>query len=336
MKAKMLTLTLMCGLMMWAPVGAWAECNAVERELDRTWDILQGERERLSDCSVPHVRGLVDQAVKQLRDSRRESQANRCNRAEMHLNAAQNLITKARDLCQDEDKHRDRVVDFLNQTDQMLFRAVGETADNAPQECAGLLRMAREQQTKAWRQFRAEQPRFALSLSGSARRTLESALRCRHGGARQDEVVRELERTDMMLERTQDAANFDQRLWDAAVQLQGKAWNQYEDRRYNISLRLTHQARVLAARSITDSGGSHPREVELLIRSVDELLAELESLAEESDDPASETLLRRAHELLDQARQSLADGDPRTAMVRAQQAAKLAVQAGDRLQDEGR
>jgi len=313
---------------------AAADCARVRHDIERTRDMLRNEEALLRDCNVDQVRGLIQQAIKQLGEAERRGSRGDCSRARSHVDAAQRLILKARDLCRDQDRNQDQVLDFLQRTDNVI-RESSDRAASTSEDCRRLLRVAQEQQNRGWRQFRSGNHRFALSLSAGARRSCERVHRCGDGRFNADQEARKiLEDTDRLLGDAlrilgdESASPEASSRLDHARRMQHQAWRQARmaEPRYLLAIRLSEQARVVAARSLGRVElDLDPQGVTHMIETTRQLLDQLESSVEGSSTTARD-LLRRARRLLSEAEQAHARNDDRQAVAKARTSSSLALE----------
>jgi hypothetical protein len=314
-----------------APV-ARAECPRVLAELEQLREQIDRSRDALAECDVDQVDGLVEQAGHQLREAERYAAGNECRRAATHVLAGRSLLEKARDLCRDRARLPEQAEMFLARTDDELAR-MREHAGSASPECRRLLRLAFDQQEKAWRQFRADKLRLAIGLSAGARRTADSARRCARGGP--DAAVRierELADTDRLLaglaERLgPDAPPEARELARRAEDLQARARRRAAGDGDTRAVLVSRHARLLAWRALALDDRLEPEGIGRMITATRDLLQPARDAAVDGGDETLRRLVAEADRRLDTAETALVGGDPRRALVEARAAAGLALEA---------
>ena len=325
---RTLLLLLLIGL---APV-ARAECPRVQTEIERLREQFDRQRDELRACEVDQVAGLLEQAGLQLREAERLAQGDDCRRAGTHLLAGKSLLEKARDLCRDRRRLPEQAQIFLTRTDEELAR-LREMAGSATPECRRMLRLAFDQQEKAWRQFRADKLRLAIGLSAGARRTADSARRCARGGPDAAEMIqRELADTDRLLARLPErlgpdappeARGFARR----AEELQARARRRAEGSGDARAVLVSRHARLLAWRALAIDDRLEPEGIGRMITATRDLLQPAREAAAGGGDAALRRMVEETDRRLDTAETALAAGDPRRALVEARAAAGLALEA---------
>jgi|GEM_PF-3652939 len=309
------------------------------REVDAAFAQAEAQMERaernLRECSVPEAKALVQSAFKNFKRGREEAGRGNCRRAQLMLEAAVKLARRAADVCQEGDRHRERLGQILHKTDRILGEAEVRVGADDSRECRRFLHAALQEQRRAKQNFRSERLRLSLALTLRAQSLADRVFQCLERGDAGGEASldRDLERTDRFLSDTEELVRGakDPRLGEAiladARRIQDQARRQARrGRNVGLALRLTRQARNLAARSLTIGGGHLDSE------DVDQMIAGTAALVEKLDEAVgggegrAGKLLRRAHRLLDEARRARADGDLREAFSRARAGSSVALE----------
>lgn len=310
---------------------ARADCPEVERELERVVDQLRHRQEQLDRCRVPHARGLIEQAERSLREAGKRSHLGQCRRAGLQVDAARGLLERADRLCAGTDSQQDQVLDFLNETDRLIEGALDSLEPLSP-ECRRLMQAAKEQQEDAWRRFRAKKQRFALNLSGGARRTADAALRCaRDGGAPDGPGMPEhvLQDTDAWLEHVAD-------MLDApappalkqAHDLQKRAKSRARDGRLRLAVRLSLQARHMAVSVLADPEARIASEqVQGLLQAARDYVDEVSHMPGKGNSKRIQNLVRDAQRQLNEGEALLKAGNPTAALTAVRSGLALALKA---------
>lgn len=310
-------------------------CRGLDRRMDQVQRTFDRARGSLRECSVPEAEALLESAHKNFMQARDQARRGQCRRAELLLDASIKLADRAARFCTEGDRHREQLARMMQRTETLLRRARDAAGGAASPGCEHLLRAAGGKQERARATFRSDRLRLALVLTIQARELAERATRCSERGGIEDarEVRAALERTDRFLAETgevaADAGDPHGVLGDAA-RVQALARRVFRERRHPaLALRLTEQARSLAAQALSEGASALDGEdLERMIEVTEALLGELEETA--GGRRAESGILTRARGLLDEARGLAATGRHSEAFAKVQAGASLALDVASR------
>lgn len=153
-----------------------------------------------------------------------------------------------------------RVLNQLERTRDLIERARDRIEECDDQRAHALLRAASEMQRRADGAFMNERYLAAFQLTVSARERALRALRlCDVEENRRERAEQALHRTDETIAQAQDRVaekglERARQVLSRAVELQDRAYTEFRAEHFEVSLRLTQQARAFAYRSLRLSG----------------------------------------------------------------------------------
>jgi hypothetical protein len=239
----------------------------------------------------------------------------------------------------DIDDQIDRVVREFERTQELLEHVGGMLHDSNSPRIADLFKTAVELQIRGRATLqRAQSDTGALRAGDLVREALSLTLRARDIAQRAGNLLREqvgleeqaqrtIERAQELLQRASDVEDGDDTqnakiLAEARRQLRA-AQDQFADRNFEVALRLAESALKLVE-SMTDDARDDGATFRLAheIERTERLLERAREHADELDD-TGKTMLRRATQLLDEAREALRRHEPRRAQLLVQESRKL-------------
>ena len=218
-------------------------------------------------------------------------------------------------------QNRDDVQAQLEKTDNLLESARDIVREAGSDRGQAGLKAAEELQAQAWDAYHRGRLGMALRLTERARDEIYRALgSIRQSEDNENEVERQLERTDMILGEARDRlgpgrARMPQHRLDAAFNLQRRAWDLFRERRLRPALKLTLQAReaILRLGGGPFGGGpgfpDDPRALEAQFERLTEAAERAGERVAQSENDAAKDLWERAVENLKKAEEALNAGD---------------------------
>ncbi|MCA9752680.1 MAG: hypothetical protein KC591_10850 [Gemmatimonadetes bacterium] len=227
---------------------------------------------------------------------------------------------------------------------ELAERSLAQSQDSdfePPPPAQRMLREAAMLSERARLQLQEQRFEAALRLAVSARRMLRQADALSGGDRDRPRVLRELERTDHLIERVEpvigdsgdDAAAA---LLEKGTNLQERAWQSWEDGKARLAFVETREARSLANRAHQQvSGPLDAAFVEAALVRTEERLERASEEVGGSDRPVAQALLRRAQERQRLAHDLFDAGDLRGALAQTRIAGTLAARAGQLAKEAG-
>lgn len=235
----------------------------------------------------------------------------------------------------------ERVKATLERTDQVIQRAVESLRDCASARGKALLEEARELQSKAWERYLATDstvpPELILKMTGKARDLAVSAIETCQLEFKAHEALRSL--LDSTGELAREASGTVEigsspearRLLEAGLRQLDQAREEYRAGEYRKAITLAGTARNLIQRAMQRAQTGFQEQglsrVTAALDRTDLLIADVFSSAGASDDPKVTSLLDRARDEQEKAREFLARGHAAQAMARTQSARATALDA---------
>jgi hypothetical protein len=247
---------------------------------------------------------------------------------------ARNLGARAVTMAREDAQLRARARREGEAAELALQRAREELGPAASPSARLLLERARSQIERGRVQFHEQHYEAALRLAISAQRLIRQALGAGlNDGALGSRVLRELERTDHLIDRARtivgDGDDPEAReLLERAADLQHNAWSHYREGRHRVAQATTREARSLLQRAVSLVQGSvDPDRVERAVAETDRLLGRVAELVRDSGDEGAARTLENALEQQRQAKDLLREGQLRAALAKTRVARRLATRA---------
>ena len=312
-------------------------------ELDRTDQVLDHAREVVgaSESERAHI---VLASAGQAQEMARTLFAE-CGRADLRAcEAAHRATTRARrealhaiQVAREQSGLEQEAGRVIERVGHLLDEALGMAGEHPDPQTDRLLDEARSHLERAREQYQTREFAVAMELALAAERLVRQALDLGGGDLNPERVLRELERTDRLLERAspeiRDRGNERAvHLLEQAIELQTRAHRQLDERRPLVAVRLTREARaqVLHALRMVE-GPAEPAGVEQALAQTDELIERVESEVRASGIEEAIRLLdagldhqRRARDLFKEGRLNPALAQTRVARNLVLEAANLA------------
>lgn len=209
----------------------------------------------------------------------------------------------------------------LERTDELLENARELISEAGSVSGRTVLEQAVRHQKNAWQAFNRGRWGQALKLTERARDELYRALgNIRPSVNNEGEVERQLERTDIVLEEARDRigsrqAPLARRALDMATTTQRRAWDLYRERNLRPALRLTLEARQMIFRLAGDASNAlgHRQLDDVTFRTryeqLQQALERVEGRLGADGNPQAQQHIETARRLLDNSRESFANGE---------------------------
>jgi hypothetical protein len=284
------------------PLAAGAQMGGdrVEEQLRLTDEALLRAREVVEEGRSPRARELLERAVAVQDLAWGHLRGGRPLVAGTVTREARLLAARAASLAREDFSLEQRAERELEKAVNALEGARDSMEDAPDEHAQRLLEEARAQIERARAQIQEGHFEVAVRLAVSAQWLIASSLRSGDGrGA--ESVVRELERTDQLIERVSGLVEESgdepaARLLEQALQLQRSAREAHSAARPVVAMAATGQARDLANRALDLVQGA------VDVDSVDAALGETESYLQRAAEFVSGAGDERAAELLEKAR----------------------------------
>jgi hypothetical protein len=320
----------------------------VERELNRTDDVLARARAHLTDCTSARGQGFLTQAAEIQEKARAAFRSLQDPNGQVRgLETVRRLSLRARDLalqaietCQVEFQAHEALRDMMDSTQDLLGEARDAVTASGSAEGRRLLEAGLWQLDKAREAYRNREYRKAITLGAAARTLIQRAVqRARSAGLDEGaaRVEAALDRTDLILSdvlATPGAADSERAraLFDRARKEQGQAWDLYRAGRPEQALRRTRAARATALDALwLVQTGPAEAQIRAAVQTIERLLRETAPGIRRSGPEEAIRLVDRAEEEIRRAGDLLREGKP----ARAAEAARLADTLLRRAADKG-
>lgn len=158
--------------------------SRVSTQVERTRDILERARERLTDCDNERARALLRVATEMQTRAETALRESRFLAALQLTMSARERAFKALRLCNIEESLQVSANRALQKTDEVITRAQDAVSDSQSEQARQALARAESLQSDATREYRAEHYEAALRLTQSARALAHRAIRLTEGVGR--------------------------------------------------------------------------------------------------------------------------------------------------------
>lgn len=155
--------------------------DQVRMQIDRTHEVVDRARDRLSDCTLERPRALLQVATRMVEHADAAFAADRPLAALQLAMGARERAFLALRLCRVEDNLQDAIERALRRTDDVLAHAHDLVAGRPSEPARAALSRAGELQDGAYREFRADHLELALRLTQNARSFAARAIRLSGG-----------------------------------------------------------------------------------------------------------------------------------------------------------
>jgi hypothetical protein len=314
--------------------GEAQSASDVLRELSYTDEILVKARRLVIDdqCPSQRARDLIVQAA----DMQKEAWS--AYGRGLHR-AAMKGTKLARGLAQEAIKIAERwkfVKNHIDRTAELLELASQLVAESHDDQAAALLETALGQFERGKEALRAGQVEQAFYLLRNANKLARDVVaRLQEGDLDHQRVIRELERTDRLIEKARPLVQESgdeaaASLFDQGLQMQMKAWEFFRRGRQKVAQELTLKARQLVARALALVEG--PLSAEIVrgaVQTTDDLMARVRVTIMESQNQEAIDLFEAAEDHQDEAKAALSEGHLKLALAQTKIARRLVDKALD-------
>ncbi len=323
-----------------APLASAQDLERLEEELRRTDERLAWARPIVGESASQRARDVLDQAFRAQGAAWDNFRAGRPLVSWRLTQEARRLGLRAVTLAREDMQLRNRARRELDRARSALRRAVEELGPSLPEPARRLLAEAREQLRRAEGLFAEQHYEAALRLAISAQRLVRQAEGLGANGGGSGRVLRELERTDRLIDRAaplvheshhEDAT----RMLDRAIELQGGAWEAFRAGRVRGAMTRTREARGLVNRALTLVRGAVDDErVAQELAETDSVLERANDVVREAGNDSARRILETSRDHQKRARGLFADREYRAALAQTLVARRLA-QRAIRIAQEG-
>lgn len=315
--------------------------DQVEEQLRATDEALQRAREIVRESSSDRARTLLERAIPVQEAAWNQFRNDRLLVALRLTEEAREIGSRALTLARQDQALEQRARREGERAERALLRAKELLGGPAPPAVERLLAQAASLLERGRVQYQEQHFEAALRLAVSAQRLIRQATGLVGGDHAEPRVVRELERTDNLIERVEPivrerGGNEALAALERGLDLQAKAWSAHAEQQYRVALAQTREARNLVNRARTMVTGPLDRDA------VDESLAATQAqidraadLVRESGRAIALSLLERAQDhqlrakrLVEQQQYRQALAETRVARALAQRATRLAEEEG--------
>ncbi len=273
--------------------------DAAQRLHESSKDQLSNDRPVLARAAARKARELILKAL-----ATAKSVAILDQGALSNIERARGRLEQARETYDSAGGNNNAAVKLMDESQQQLQRAESSVREHLF-EVAGQL------------------------AGGSFKLATQAIQLLREDGGGSDRLLRELERTDSVLERVRDSGKLDnprarQAFADATAQ-QDRARQSLQQGQPRVALQLTRNARAIAGR-IASSGGNNQGgdDAQHFLETTDEVLRKARDVVADSDNNAASSKLAEAVDLQNRAKSALASGNPKRAVRLSSQARDIA------------
>lgn len=314
----------------------------LEAELDRTDQVLDHAREVVGASESERARTVLANAEQAQAVARAlfaecgRTNLRACEGSHKATTRARREALHAIQIARDQSGLEQEAGRAIERVAHLLDEALVMAGEHPDPRTDRLLDEARSHLERAREQYQARQFAVAIELALAAERLVRQALDLgERGDVNPERVLRELERTDRLLERAspeiRDSGNERaMRLLDQAIELQMRAHRQFDERRPLVAMRLTREAReqVLHALRMVE-GPADPAGVEKALAQTDELIERVESEVRASGIEEANRLLDAGLDHQQRARDLFKEGRLNPALAQTRVARNLVLEAAN-------
>jgi hypothetical protein len=337
---RTLVALLALGLLASAGPAAAQGGDRVEQELRRTDQGLERAREIVSESGSERARTLLRSAAGVQETAWGQFHGRRWLHSLSLTREARQIAARAVVLARQDQSLEVRARREVERAERDLGRAAELAGDRPSPQVEHLLRESRGLIERGRVEYHEQHYEAALRLALSARRLVRQAVGLSGGDREMPRVLRELERTENLLERVgpvvRDAGDEDAlRALERGESMQASAWTAYRDGNARLAHTQTREARGLVNRArAAVRGPVNDEAVRRALRESQNVLDRASELVREADDSQARALLGRAESHQERARRMVDDGRLRQALAEIRVARTIATRA-IRLVEEG-
>jgi tetratricopeptide (TPR) repeat protein len=273
----------------------------LERELERTEELIQKAAELARDAGNAQALELIGQAMEIQQQARKGFGNGNYDAARVRTQAARTIVTKVMALLLNPQDRADRVQQELQRTDDMLAKARDHLGPGGPESARTLLEAAHRQQQQAWELFRGGSQRPALRMTYQVRKVLNKA-RLQTEEFDPDKLEAQFKRVEELVRQATEAAATSGnvragQLAERAQELLIRAREFVANRQYLAAKHHLNQAGKFAQQSLRLSrSGDSPGSFERMANQYEERLARMTDLLAGAPNEAVANLLTESQE----------------------------------------
>lgn len=221
----------------------------------------------------------------------------------------------------------------IENTQVLIQRAADMARDAGNAQAAELVKKAQEVQHQARQSFGNGRFEAARIMTTAARKLAAKAISLmQNPDARGDRVQAELERTDDLLSRAREhlepsSPESARTFLAAAHRQQEQAWQLFRSSEIRPALRMTLQVREMLRKLAARLGDNNTDRIEALLKRTEDLVGQANDAALAGGNQAALRLAGRATEMLNRAKEFIAQGRAQAAKRHLEQAGNLARQS---------
>ncbi|GJM43581.1 MAG: hypothetical protein DHS20C21_04230 [Gemmatimonadota bacterium] len=303
--------------------------DRVEVALQRTDEALAKARLVVQESDSRRAREVLETAFRIQGEAWNRFRNSRLVEAASLTAEARQLAARAVNLAREDGALRSRAGREIEQARRGLEAAREHIGADVAGAAQRLLEQAAELIERAQVKFGEQQYEAAFRLATSAQQLIRQAVGMSGGSESASRVLRELERTDHLIERVADLVSESdnpdaQAMLDRGRAVQTRAWDAYRDGRWPAAAAGTREARNLANRArALAQGPVNSDNVARALAETDRLLDRAADVVAESGSDAAVSILERARGHQAKAHDLLSEGELRKALAETRVARSL-------------
>lgn len=314
----------------------------IERELEKTDAVIGRAKEAVSQSRNPKAENLLKMA-EILQNKARDNFHLLRYRLTLKLTLeARKKAYEAIGFTKKDEENENLVLKAIERTDQIIRKAkeVGSRLKN--RRTSSLLEMAINNQQKAKEFFKEHKLKMALKFTLKAREMAQKVLNLANKEKRQDRLAeKELERTDRFIERASVIIQESQNrraneLLNQARNLQGKAKDMFNQKRFTKAIKNSHKARELVQKALRlVEQDITPQMVENAIQQNERLIVKMEEKTKVGVSSEAISIFEKGLSHQSKAKEYYREGKFKAALAEAKVAHRLINKALEMIQENG-
>lgn len=314
----------------------------IERELEKTDAVIDRAKEAVSESRNPKAENLLKMAEILQKKAKEAFYMIRYKLAiELTLKARKKAY-EAIGFTKKDEENENLVLKAIERTEQIIRKAkeVGNRLKN--RRASSLLEMAINNQQKAKEFFKEHKLKMALKFTLKAREMAQKVLNLANKEKRQDRLAeKELERTDRFIERASVIIQESQNrraneLLNQARNLQGKAKDMFNQKRFTKAIKNSHKARELVQKALRlVEQNITPQMVENAIQQNERLIVKMEEKTKVGVSSEAISIFEKGLSHQSKAKECYREGKFKAALAEAKVAHRLINKALEMIQENG-
>jgi hypothetical protein len=314
------------------PAFSQFDAGKIEAELDKTDRLIETTHQIISESGNAQSASYLERAVIYQEKAWDQFHAELYQSAQNFTDLARESLDKAVGAIKRSDENRSAVEHEIERTDEILSQTKEKVDQGGQRYSLTMMDNAVATQNKAHELFNENRQRMALTATLKARELAQKGLESTQEYGR---VLRELEKTDQLLERTREmlgGLNLAQTppVLANAIRLHEKAWELYQNKKYSQAYDNT----VSARKQTLDAIDRFEKQVqkEHLPKVMEDLKTKAENIGDQLNQNYNKMamrLLERAHDELNKADLSHNGGNTKKAMYHLRRANNFLDQASE-------